>query len=251
MTETRKATLDPEEVARFARIAGTWWDANGPFKPLHRITPTRLVYLRDRLCQSYARDPKQAASLSGLSILDIGCGGGLISEPLARLGAEMTGIDPAPENIEAAKAHAQGAGVAATYKVATAEAVAEDIAASGAAFDAVLLLEVIEHVPDMPAFLARIAPLVKPGGIMILSTLNRTLKAYALAIVGAEYVLRWLPVGTHQWQRFVRPEELARALGAAGLTLADTTGLIYDPLADEWHLGADIDVNYFATAARK
>ena len=251
MASAPNPTLDPEEVARFARIAGAWWDAGGPFKPLHRITPTRLTYLRDRLCQTYARDPKQAASLAGLSILDIGCGGGLVSEPLARLGAAVTGIDPAPENIAAAEAHAQGAGVAVTYKVATAEAVAEEIAASGAGFDAVLLLEVIEHVPDVPAFLARVAPLVKPGGIMILSTLNRTLKAYALAIVGAEYVLRWLPVGTHQWQRFVRPEELARALRAVGLDLADTTGLIYDPLADEWRLGADIDVNYFATAARR
>ncbi|MGZ3198142.1 MAG: bifunctional 2-polyprenyl-6-hydroxyphenol methylase/3-demethylubiquinol 3-O-methyltransferase UbiG [Croceibacterium sp.] len=247
MTRAPNATLDPEEVARFARIAGTWWDAGGPFKPLHRITPTRLLYLRDRLCKTYARDPKQAASLAGLSILDIGCGGGLIAEPLARLGAAVTGIDPAPENIEAAKAHAQGAGVAVTYKVAT----AEEIAASGACFNAVLLLEVIEHVPDVPAFLARVAPLVKPGGIMILSTLNRTLKAYALAIIGAEYLLRWLPVGTHQWQRFVRPEELTRALSAAGLTLTGTTGLIYDPIADEWRLGADIDVNYFATAARR
>jgi 2-polyprenyl-6-hydroxyphenyl methylase/3-demethylubiquinone-9 3-methyltransferase len=247
MAPAPNANLDPEEVARFARIAGAWWDANGPFKPLHRITPTRLIYLRDRLCQTYSRDPKQAASLAGLSILDIGCGGGLISEPLARLGAEMTGIDPAPENIEAARAHAQGAGVPVTYKVAT----AEQIASSGGTFDAVLLLEVIEHVPDVPAFLARVAPLVKPGGIMMLSTLNRTLKAYALAIVGAEYVLRWLPVGTHQWQRFVRPEELDRALRAVGLDVTDTGGLIYDPLADEWRLGADIDVNYFATAARR
>jgi 2-polyprenyl-6-hydroxyphenyl methylase/3-demethylubiquinone-9 3-methyltransferase len=246
MAQSRKPTLDPEEVARFANLAGGWWDADGPFRQLHRITPTRLTYLRDRLCQAYARDPKAAASLTGLTILDIGCGGGLVCEPLARLGADVTGIDPAPENIEAARAHAQGARVRVTYKVAT----AEEMADAGGQFDAVLLLEVIEHVPDVPAFIARVAPLVKPGGLMLLSTLNRTLKAYALAIVGAEFVLRWLPIGTHQWQRFVTPGELASALRNAGLVLADTTGMIYDPLADEWRLSADTDVNYFAAATR-
>jgi 2-polyprenyl-6-hydroxyphenyl methylase/3-demethylubiquinone-9 3-methyltransferase len=247
MAEAAKATLDPAEVARFARLAGQWWDADGPFKPLHRVTPIRLTYLRDRLCQAYARDPRAAASLSGLAILDIGCGGGLVAEPLARLGASVTGIDPATENIAAARAHAHGTGVAVTYEAAT----AEEIAGSGAQFDAVLLLEVIEHVPDVPAFLIRIAPLVKPGGILILSTLNRTLKAYALAIIGAEFILRWLPVGTHQWQRFVRPEELAGALKNAGLALTNTTGMIYNPLTDEWRLGPDTDVNYFATATRR
>jgi 2-polyprenyl-6-hydroxyphenyl methylase / 3-demethylubiquinone-9 3-methyltransferase len=247
MTEARTKTLDPEEVARFARLAGQWWDPNGPFRPLHRITPLRLTYLRDQLAQAFARDPKAAASLKGLRILDIGCGGGLVAEPLGRLGADVTGIDPAAENIEAAQGHARGAGLEVTYKVAT----AEEIADLGATFDAVLLLEVIEHVPDVPAFLARVAPLVKPGGIMILSTLNRTLKAYALAIIGAEFILRWLPVGTHQWQRFVRPAELASALCGAGLTLTDTTGLIYDPLADEWRLNSDTDVNYFAAAMRR
>jgi 2-polyprenyl-6-hydroxyphenyl methylase / 3-demethylubiquinone-9 3-methyltransferase len=239
-------TLDPEEVARFARLAGQWWDGNGPFRQLHRINPVRLTYIRDQLCQAFGRDLTAAASLAGLSVLDIGCGGGLVSEPLARLGAEVTGIDPAPETIEAAKAHARGARVDVIYKVATAEEVAD----SGARFDAVLLLEVVEHVPDVPAFLARVAPLLKPGGIMILSTLNRTLKAYALAIIGAEFILRWLPVGTHQWQRFVKPDELEAALRIAGLTLTDTRGLLYDPLADEWRLGQDTDVNYFATAAR-
>jgi 2-polyprenyl-6-hydroxyphenyl methylase / 3-demethylubiquinone-9 3-methyltransferase len=247
MEETSKTTLDPEEVARFARLAGDWWDGDGPFRQLHRITPLRLTYLRNQLCQAFARDHKAASSLSGLAILDIGCGGGLVAEPLARLGARVMGVDPAAENIEAARAHAQGAGVEVTYKVAT----AEEVASSGAQFDAVLLLEVIEHVPDVPAFLARVAPLVKPGGVLVLSTLNRTLKAYALAIIGAEFILRWLPVGTHQWERFVKPEELASALRCAGLIPTDTTGLLYDPFADEWRLSPDTDVNYFATAARR
>jgi 2-polyprenyl-6-hydroxyphenyl methylase / 3-demethylubiquinone-9 3-methyltransferase len=240
-------TLDRDEVARFARLSGEWWDERGSFRQLHRINPVRLAYIRDQLCQRFGRDAKQAASLSGLGVLDIGCGGGLVCEPLARLGARATGIDPAAENIAAAKAHASAAGLDIAYEVAT----AEELAARGQSYDVVLLLEVVEHVPDVPVFIKTAAPLVKPGGMMILSTLNRTLKAYALAIVGAELILRWLPVGTHQWQRFVKPEELASALSAAGLTLAGTEGLIYDPFSDEWRLGSDTDVNYFAAAMRR
>lgn len=246
MVSNTARTLDHDEVARFARLAGEWWDENGPFKPLHRINPVRLTYIRDQLCRHFARDAKGAASLARLSILDIGCGGGLVCEPLSRLGAEVTGIDPGPENIEAAKAHASDQCLDITYEVTT----AEELAARGQNHDAVLLLEVVEHVPSVPAFLKTVAPLVKPGGIMILSTLNRTLKAYALAIVGAEYILRWLPVGTHQWERFVKPEELASALSAAGLKLTGTEGLIYDPFSDEWRLSTDTDVNYFASAKR-
>jgi len=238
------ATLDRDEVSRFAKDAGRWWDANGPFKPLHRITRERLTYIRDQLCQRFGRDKTEAQSLRGLSVLDIGCGGGLVSEPLARLGASVNGIDPGVENIEAAKAHAKGMGIAIDYRVAT----AEEIAASGATFDAVLLLEVVEHVPDVPAFIAGIAPMVKPGGIMLLSTLNRTYKAYAFMIIAAELILRWVPAGTHQWQRFVTPEELRAALRAAGLTPTDTTGLVYNPLWDEFSLARDTDVNYFAAA---
>jgi 2-polyprenyl-6-hydroxyphenyl methylase / 3-demethylubiquinone-9 3-methyltransferase len=240
------ATLDQDEIARFAKLAGDWWDEKGPFRPLHQINPTRLTYIRDRLCARFERDAKAPPSLSGLSVLDIGCGGGLVAEPLARLGAHVTGIDPARETIEAAKTHADGAGLEIAYEAATAESLSD----AGRRFDAVLLLEVIEHVPDVPDFLKRIAPLVAPGGVMILSTLNRTLKAYALAIVGAEYILRWLPVGTHQWERFVRPGELKAALRGAGLTLADTTGMVYDPLADAWSLSRDTDVNYLATATK-
>jgi 2-polyprenyl-6-hydroxyphenyl methylase/3-demethylubiquinone-9 3-methyltransferase len=240
------ATLDREEVARFAKLAGDWWDANGPFRPLHRINPVRLTYIGDQLCKRFGRDPKTASSLSGLTVLDIGCGGGLVSEPLARLGGSVTGIDPAPETIEAAKAHAKGARLTIDYRSAT----AEEIAAEGASYDAVLLLEVVEHVPDVPGFLKLVAPLVKPGGVMVMSTLNRTLKAYALAIIGAEFILRWLPIGTHNWDRFVRPEELRAALSGAALTPTDVTGMVYNPLADEWSLSPDTDVNYFATAVR-
>jgi 2-polyprenyl-6-hydroxyphenyl methylase/3-demethylubiquinone-9 3-methyltransferase len=241
-----QSTLDEKEVARFAKDAARWWDAKGPFAPLHRINPVRLTYIRDALCRRFGRDAKSGASLKDLSVLDIGCGGGLVAEPLARLGASVTGIDPAPENIETAKAHAEGGRLAIDYRATT----AEELAASGAAFDAVLLLEVVEHVPDVPAFLREVAPLVKPGGIMVLSTLNRTLKSYALAIVGAELILRWLPVGTHQWDRFVTPGELRVGLRSAGLALTDTTGMIYNPFADEWRLGRDTDVNYLATALK-
>jgi len=245
--QAQSSTLDPDEIARFGKLAAEWWDAEGPFRPLHRINPVRLTYIRDQICRHFARDPKAPKSLSGLSVLDIGCGGGLVCEPLTRLGASVTGIDPARETIEAASAHARVSSLDIDYEAAT----AEDMVAKGNSYDAVLLLEVVEHVPDVPAFLKAVAPLVRPGGIMILSTLNRTLKAYALAIVGAEYILRWLPIGTHQWERFVRPEELASALSAAGLKLTDKTGMVYNPLADEWRLGPDTDVNYFATAIRR
>jgi 2-polyprenyl-6-hydroxyphenyl methylase / 3-demethylubiquinone-9 3-methyltransferase len=246
MAKARNSTLDRDEVARFAKLADEWWDANGPFKPLHRINPTRLTYIRDQLCLRFGRDKRAASSLAGLTVLDIGCGGGLVAEPLARLGAQVTGIDPAEENIAAAHSHAKGARLDITYRAATAEAVAEE----SAVFDAVLLLEVIEHAPDVPQFLKLVTPLVKPRGAMIVSTINRTLKAYALVIIGAELILRWLPAGTHNWARFVTPDELRRALRDAGLTPTDVTGMVYNPLADAWRLARDSDVNYFATAVR-
>jgi 2-polyprenyl-6-hydroxyphenyl methylase / 3-demethylubiquinone-9 3-methyltransferase len=246
MAEARNSTLDREEVARFAKLADEWWDANGPFKPLHRINPTRLTYIRDQLCLRFGRDQRAGSSLAGLTVLDIGCGGGLVAEPLARLGAQVTGIDPAEENIAAANSHAKGARLDITYRAATAEAVAEE----GAVFDAVLLVEVVEHVPDVPQFLKSVTRLVKPRGVMIVSTINRTLKSYALVIIGAELILRWLPAGTHNWARFVTPDELRRALRDAGLIPTDVTGMVYNPLADSWRLARDSDVNYFATAVR-
>jgi len=239
-------TLDGEEIARFAALADNWWDERGPFRPLHQINPTRLTYIRDQLCAHFARDPKAPRSLNGLSVLDIGCGGGLVAEPLTRLGASVTGIDPARETIAAAQAHADAAGLDITYDATTAETLAD----AKKRFDAVLLLEVVEHVPDVPAFLKRLAPLVAQDGVMILSTLNRTLKAYALAIVGAEYILRWLPTGTLLWDRFVTPDELHAGLTRAGLKPTDTTGMVYDPFDDVWSLSRDTGVNYFATATR-
>ncbi len=244
-TTPPRATLDAGEVDRFARIATEWWDPNGKFRPLHKIGPARLSFVVDRLAAHFNL-PTGLRRLSGLKLLDIGCGGGLISEPLARLGADVTGIDPAPENIETARRHAEASGLTISYR----QALVEDLAAESAMFDAVLCLEVVEHVPDVPAFLGVCSSLVRPGGLMIVSTLNRTLKAYFLAIIGAEYVLRWLPVGTHQWERFVTPDELRRHLTSAGLSEPTLRGLVYDPLADQWSLSADTDVNYLAASAK-
>jgi len=233
-------TLDAEEIDRFARLASEWWDADGKFRMLHRIKPARLGFLRDAMVGHFALSGTGLRPLAGLRVLDVGCGGGLIAEPLARLGARVT------EAIEAARRHAAGQGLDIDYRAGR----VEELAAEAAAFDAVVCLEVIEHVPDVAAFLKTCAGLVRPGGQMLLSTLNRTVKAYLLAIVGAEYILRWLPVGSHQWERFVTPDELARHLRAAGLGAPVVKGLVYNPLADTWSLGADTDVNYMAAAAK-
>jgi len=243
---TSSETLDAEEIERFARLASEWWDPRGKFRALHKIGPARLGFLRDEMLRHFARKQGGMRPLKGLRVLDVGCGGGIISEPLARLGAEVTGLDPAVENVEAARRHAAGQGLAIDYRTGR----VEDLAAEGQIFDAVVCLEVVEHVPDAGAFLACCASLVRPGGLMLLSTLNRTLKAYLLAIIGGEYVLRWLPVGTHQWDRFITPDELARHLRAAGLAAPKVEGLVYNPLADAWSLGADTDVNYLASAAK-
>ncbi len=240
-------TLDREEVDRFARLASEWWDPGGKFRALHRIGPARLTFLRDEAVRHFRLSGSGLRPLAGLRVLDVGCGGGLICEPLARMGARVTGLDPAPETVEAARRHATGQGLEIDYRTGPVEALA---AAEAKAFDAVTCLEVVEHVPDPAAFLKACAELLRPGGLMLLSTLNRTLKAYLLAIVGAEYVLRWLPVGTHQWERFVTPDELARYLAAAGLGAPVLKGLVYNPLADAWSLGGDTDVNYLAAAAK-
>jgi 2-polyprenyl-6-hydroxyphenyl methylase / 3-demethylubiquinone-9 3-methyltransferase len=239
-------TLDQQEVDRFARLASEWWDPAGKFRTLHRIGPARLGYMRDELVRHFKRPTASLKPFTGLSLLDIGCGGGLICEPLARLGGQVTGLDPAIENIEAARRHAAGQGLAIDYVNAT----VEDLQGQGRTFDAVTCLEVVEHVPDVGAFLKSCAALVRPGGLMLLSTINRTMKAYVLAIVGAEYVLRWLPVGTHQWDRFVTPDELAGHLAGAGLGQFSCAGLVYNPLADTWSIAGDTDVNYMARADR-
>ena len=242
----RDATLDASEVRRFGDLAAEWWDPKGKFRPLHKLGPARLAFIRQEIVRHFARPPGGLRPFQGLSVLDIGCGGGLVSEPVARLGATVTGIDPAPENIAAASAHAASQVLAIDYRACR----VEDLVADGRTFDCVLCLEVVEHVPDVAAFLSECAKLVRPGGLMILSTINRTVKAYALAIVGAEYILRWLPVGTHQWERFVTPDELARHAAAAGLAISHREGLVYNPLTDAWSLSADLDVNYMASAGR-
>jgi 2-polyprenyl-6-hydroxyphenyl methylase/3-demethylubiquinone-9 3-methyltransferase len=206
----------------------------------------RLAYIRDQAAARFERDARKLDCLAGLRMLDIGCGGGILSEPLARLGAQMVGADPAEENIEAARAHAQASGVAVDYRATTAEELAE----AGERFDVVLAMEVVEHVADVPAFVGTCAAMVKPGGLMIAATLNRTLKSFALAIVGAEYVLRWVPRGTHQWDKFVKPEELEAAIEGSGLRVIGERGVIYNPFADRWQLSSDMDVNYMLAAAR-
>jgi 2-polyprenyl-6-hydroxyphenyl methylase/3-demethylubiquinone-9 3-methyltransferase len=240
------STLDDTEVKRFAALAAEWWDPNGKFRPLHKLGPARLAFIRQEIVRHFALTSGGLRPFEGLSVLDIGCGGGLVSEPVARLGGSVTGIDPAAENIEAARRHASSQGLTIDYRA----SLVEDLVAEGRTFDCVLCLEVVEHVPDVAAFLATCAKLVRPGGLMILSTINRTLKAYGLAIVGAEYILRWLPVGTHQWERFVTPDELARHAEAAGLAVSAREGLVYNPLTDAWSLSQDLDVNYMASAAR-
>jgi 2-polyprenyl-6-hydroxyphenyl methylase / 3-demethylubiquinone-9 3-methyltransferase len=240
------STVDDEEVARFAALAEEWWDPRGKMAPLHQFNPVRLGYVRKVICRHFERDAKRLDCLAGLRLLDIGCGGGLLSEPLARIGGEVVGVDPSAENVAAAKVHARDSEVAVDYRVGTAEALAD----AGERFDVVLAMEVVEHVADLQLFVRRCAEMVKPGGLMIVATINRTIKSFALAIVGAEYVLRWLPRGTHRWDRFVTPNELEIALEVAGLRLIDESGVMYDLLADRWRLADDTDVNYVMTAAR-
>lgn len=243
----RAASIDDAEVAKFAAMAEAWWDPEGKFRPLHRFNPVRLAYIRDRLCGRFGRDPKADKPLQGLALLDVGCGGGLLSEPLARLGAAVTGIDAAPQNIAVAALHAEESGLAIDYRHLS----VEELAAAPARFDAVLNMEVVEHVADVGSFLAASAALVRPGGMMFLATLNRTPKAFLMAVVGAEYLLRWLPRGTHDWRRFLRPSELAAALRGTGLEIEEITGVAYNPLTDAWRLAPrDLDVNYMMLAVR-
>jgi len=238
--------LDSREVDRFAAISSKWWDKEGEFRPLHQIGAARLSFIRDAVTDHFSIDPGKVRAFDGLKMLDVGCGGGLISEPLARLGGTVTGVDPGEENIAVARTHAEGQGLDIDYRAAR----VEDLGAAGEQFDVTVCLEVIEHVPDPQAFVASCAETVKPGGLLIVSTINRTLKAYGLAIVAAEHLLRWLPAGTHQWERFVTADELKSALMSCGLESPRMAGLVYDPLRDRWTIGSDTDVNYIASACK-
>lgn len=246
MPEARRTTIDPGEVERFSALAAEWWNPNGKFRPLHKFNPVRLAYIRDQVAARFGRDPRAARPFEGLRFLDIGCGGGLLCEPMARLGAQVVGADASETNIEVARLHAAEAGVKIDYRATTAEALAE----AGEQFDVVLNMEVVEHVADIDLFIDKCAQMVKPDGIMFVATINRTLKALGLAIVGAEYVLRWLPRGTHQYDKLVRPLELEGALSKAGMGVIDRTGVTYNPLADRWQRSKDLDVNYMVLAEK-
>ncbi|AQS41006.1 MAG: Ubiquinone biosynthesis O-methyltransferase [Candidatus Tokpelaia hoelldobleri] len=246
MTETARTTIDATEVERFSRLAAQWWDPAGKFRPLHKFNPTRLAYIREKICAAFDREPNGEKPLKGLRVLDIGCGGGLLCEPLARLGAEVIGADASATNIEVAKIHAETSRLKIDYRATTAETLAE----AGEKFDIVLNMEVVEHVADVKLFMSAVATMVKPGGLMFVATLNRTLKARALAIFGAEYILRWLPKGTHTYEKFLRPEELKKELGCGGLTVVDEIGVTYNPFTDSWNRSADMSVNYMLLARR-
>ena len=239
-------TASAAEVARFTALADEWWDADGKFRPLHAINPTRIAFVRDRMAGRLGRDPLGQEPLRGLGMLDIGCGGGLLSEPMCRLGARVTGIDAGQENVRAATVHAHQVGLDIEYRCVLPEALARE----GRSFDVVLNMEVVEHVPDVGAFLAACCSLVKPGGVMVAATLNRTLKALALAKFGAEYVLGWLPRGTHDWRRFIRPSELARHIRDGGAQVSEVTGVGYDIMTDSWKLVGDVAVNYMVLAEK-
>jgi 2-polyprenyl-6-hydroxyphenyl methylase / 3-demethylubiquinone-9 3-methyltransferase len=243
---TSATTIDDSEVARFSRLSLQWWDPHGPMAALHKFNPIRLAYIRDQAAAHFDRDPARLDSLAGLRMLDIGCGGGLLSEPFARLGASMVGADPSDSNIAIAQRHAAQSGLAIDYRCTSAEALAE----AGERFDVVLAMEVVEHVADLGLFVDVISEMVKPGGLLFIATLNRTMKSFALAIVGAEYILRWLPRGTHQWDKFVTPNELEIATAQSGLQIGGETGVIYNLLADRWQLSTDMDVNYMVVAER-
>lgn len=242
------STIDSAEVRQFNDIAAQWWDESGPLKPLHQLTPARMGYIKKQLCDHFDRDTESFAPFTGLSVADIGCGGGLVAEPLCRLGADVTGVDAGEENIKVARLHAAQQGLEIDYQATT----VEKLAATGKKFDIVTALEVIEHVANPALFLASCCKLVKKNGVLILSTLNRTPKAFMLGIVAAEYILRWLPTGTHEWKKFVKPSELARPLTQQGLTVTDISGLIYNPFTRQFSISqTDIDVNYLMVAVRK
>lgn len=240
------STTSPEEVAKFEKMADTWWDPTGPFRPLHKFNPARIRYIRDQLASHFGRDIKKSRPFADLSLLDIGCGGGLIAEPMARLGFDVTGIDAAEKNVNVARIHAARSDLDINYEAAP----PEDLLVQKTKYDVVLSLEVVEHVADLNAFLEAASNLVAPNGVLIAATLNRTLKSLALAKIGAEYVLRWLPPGTHDWRKFVKPSELSAGLRRGGMAVVDISGLIYDVMTDTWTAGRDLGVNYIVFATR-
>ncbi len=245
-TSSHAASVDAEEIARFSALAETWWDADGAMRPLHQLNPIRLGYIRDRLARLANRDPFVPRPLEGLRILDVGCGGGLICEPLCRLGGTVVGIDASTVNIKAARRHAAESALTIEYRAMSVESLAE----GNETFDAVLALEIVEHVADLDSFLEACTHLVAPRGTFAGATLNRTPQSFALAIVGAEYLLRWLPRGTHSWSKFVRPSEFIGALRQQGLAVDDVTGVSYRPIAGVWTLSDDLSVNYMLAAQR-
>jgi 2-polyprenyl-6-hydroxyphenyl methylase/3-demethylubiquinone-9 3-methyltransferase len=245
--QASEATVDRNDIGRFAERAGAWWDPSGDFAALHRLNPARLAFIRSRLLAHFHRDCKVLAPFKGLRLLDIGCGGGLVAEPMARLGFAVTGADAGGEAIAAATEHARAGGLAIDYRVAS----AESLTSAGLRFDAVLALEVIEHLADRDVFLRALGRLVVPGGAVIAATINRTLRSFALAIVGAEYVLGWIPHGTHDWRKFVRPSELILELRRNRLCATEIAGLVYRPDTHEWTLSRDIAVNYLVSAIRR
>lgn len=238
-------SVDPQEMANFEAMAADWWNPNGKFKPLHIMNSARVGFIKDALCTHFHRDPNADLPLKGLKLLDIGCGGGLLSEPMTRLGAEVTGVDALAKNVKTAKTHASQMGLEINYVHGTIEQMVE---AKTKPFDAVLNMEVIEHVVDPASFLAACAAMVRPGGMMVCSTINRTMKAFVFAIVGAEYVLRWLPRGTHQHSKFITPAELGGFMRRAGLNPLDPVGMSLNPFSQKWSFGSDTRINYVQIA---
>jgi len=246
--QTAQSTIDPAEVAKFEAMAAEWWDPNGKFRPLHMLNPCRLDYITAQIAAEFGRDLSDNRPFTGLRLLDIGCGGGLLSEPMARLGADVVGADAAARNIPVAEVHAAQSGLEIDYRHTS----AEDLAAAGERFDVVLNMEVVEHVADPLAYLTACRDLLRPGGLHICSTINRNPKSFAMAIVGAEYVMRWLPRGTHEWSKFITPDELFDLLGRAGLDPVDRKGFVFNPVTWQWRLSdRDLSVNYVTASLRR
>jgi 2-polyprenyl-6-hydroxyphenyl methylase / 3-demethylubiquinone-9 3-methyltransferase len=245
-TKPNLSSLDPAEVEKFSKMAAEWWNPKGKFGVLHKFNPVRLAYIKEQVCARLGLDPMEREPFKGLRFLDIGCGGGLLCEPMARLGASVVGVDPSEKNIKTASVHASEVELEIDYRTGT----AEDLAAAGEKFDVILNMEVIEHVANPQNFTKTCVNLMKPSGLMFVATLNRTLKSFALAIVGAEYVLGWLPKGTHEWEKFIKPDELKAWLAESGAPTKSESGVTYHPIAGEWRKAKDMDVNYMLVAQR-